>query len=147
MASLNGNSRPAAGDFVRNPDPATARILLIDDEEPLRKVVARALAAAGCGNVTTAEDGRSGLRLCAEKPFDLVITDVLMPEVDGLEVLFTLRKKHPQTRAIVMTGGGDIEPETYLSMAQCGGAAVLKKPFQMPELLAAVKKQLAASPA
>ena len=98
--------------------------------------------------VASAADGIAGAQCLAQKAFDLVLTDMLMPERDGLEFITDIRKKHPRTRIIAMSGGGHIPSEKYLKMAHGLGAhRMLGKPFTQEELLAAVATALAADPA
>ena len=113
-------------------------ILVVDDESELRDMIARVLSEAG-HRVETASDGAIASRLFAARDFDLVVTDVIMPERDGMQVISELRRKHPQVKIIAMSGGGHVPREHYLKMARGLGAhAVLSKPFDVQELLAAV---------
>lgn len=91
-----------------------------------------------CGfQVTTAGTGQEAIKLLKGKQVDLVITDILMPDGDGLELINYLRKSHPQIKSIVMSGG---DPN-YLSVSQCLGAdRVLSKPFIRQELVSMVKE-------
>jgi YesN/AraC family two-component response regulator len=89
--------------------------------------------------VTTAENGRQGSRLIVQRAFDLVLTDLLMPERDGLEFIGDVRKQQPGARIIAMSGGGQIAREPYLKMAKAFGAhALLEKPFSQEQLWAAL---------
>lgn len=110
------------------------RILVLDDDEALRSLICRALAGAGYTEVVGAKDGREGLKQLAESKFDLVITDIIMPEADGMEVIFTLLKNNPETRVIAMSGGGRVDADNYLRVARAAGANILKKPFALSEL-------------
>ncbi len=83
-------------------------IVLIDDEEDIREVTALALADAGCA-VRTAADGESGLRLCLEAPPQIVITDIRMPGMDGLQLLEQIKRRLPDTEVIVATAYGEID--------------------------------------
>jgi CheY-like chemotaxis protein len=80
------------------------RVLLIDDEEMVRKVVRQMLERGG-HDVTEAENGRIGLELLKAGTFDLAITDIVMPEVKGLDMLMTVRQLYPRMKVIVMSGG------------------------------------------
>ncbi|MEJ5357335.1 MAG: response regulator [Desulfobacterales bacterium] len=83
-------------------------IVLIDDEEDIREVTAIALSDAGYA-VRTAGDGETGLRLCREAPPQIVITDIRMPGMDGLQVLEQIKRRHPETEVIVATAFGEID--------------------------------------
>ena len=119
-----------------------SRILLLDDDQSVRSVLRRALEWAG-HEVIEAADGRAGLKHISESPFDLVITDIIMPNVEGIEFILQLRRSAPDLKVIAMSGGGRMAPASYLEMARVGGAAkVLAKPFAIEELLAAVETVL-----
>lgn len=96
------------------------------------------LEAAG-HRVACAADGREAVKILAGQTFDLVITDMLMPDSDGLELLASVKKNRAATPVLVMSGGGMIGVGDYLKVAQKLGAhAVLAKPFTSEALLAAV---------
>ena len=110
------------------------RILLIDDDPAIRVALARLLTYDG-HSVTTAENGDKGLRLVEAQRVDLVITDVVMPEVDGLEFLIRLRRMESPPPVIVLSGGGSQLVTPYLDLAvQFGAAAVLTKPVVLSEM-------------
>ncbi len=120
------------------------RILLIDDNLPFLAVQALVLRGAGY-EVTTAEHGREGAKLLAGQRFDLVVTDLVMPEKDGIEVILELRRRGSPIKIIAISGGGRVGPENYLYMAgKLGAAATLTKPFSSDTLLTAVAGLLAA---
>ncbi|MSU70019.1 MAG: response regulator [Opitutaceae bacterium] len=114
---------------------AIGSILVVDDDADLRDLLQSLLVAAGyC--VTTAADGREACRLLARETFALVLTDLLMPEKDGIEVVGEMRRKYPSTPVIVMSGGGRLPQAEYLKLAKSFGAhAVLEKPFKSETLL------------
>ena len=115
-------------------------ILVIEDDANLRLLLEQLLTAAGY-NVRTAADGKQGASLCLATPPDLVITDIYMPNRDGLEVIMDLRQHCPQTRIIAISG--QITTKNMLPAASTLGAArTLAKPFQPQELLAAVEEVL-----
>lgn len=121
-----------------------ARILVIDDEESLRSLLRRALARAG-HEIVEAGDGREGLGVAQVTPVDLVITDIIMPEMEGIDFILHLHRSSPTTPIIAMSGGGRIRPDGYLKTAQLAGARrTLTKPFTIAELLAAVDDCLGA---
>lgn len=89
--------------------------------------------------VTAAQDGAEASRVMGTKPFDLVITDLLMPERDGLEFITEIRKKYPSVKIIAMSGGGHVARESYLKIAKSFGAHfLLEKPFTQAIVIAAV---------
>lgn len=113
-------------------------ILVVDDNSQLRSLLGGALTKLGY-QVTSAADGAEAFQVIAEKTFDVVITDLLMPERDGIEVIGELRLKQPKTRIVAMSGGGRGSRSHYLETARGLGAhAVLGKPFSVSELTAAL---------
>jgi len=120
------------------------RILVIDDEESVRFVVQEILAFAGY-EVTTAPNGKVGLQLFRKDPTDLIITDIFMPEMEGLETIRELRREFPQLKIIAMSGGGESGMLSFLTYAKRFGALrTLRKPFSRQELLTTVQELLAA---
>ena len=119
-------------------------ILVVDDEGPICELLSSILEKAGY-QVVCANDGRAASEAVAQGKFDLVITDLLMPERDGLELITEVRRRFPGVRIIAMTGGGHIPREHYLFVAKNLGAhSLLEKPFDQVRLLAAVKAAFAA---
>jgi DNA-binding response OmpR family regulator len=118
-----------------------ASILLIDDDKSLRTVLTLVLRQAGY-SVVEAADGKAGVEIFSKGDFDLVITDLVMPEMEGFEVLATLRKRKPPVAMIVMSGGGRQKVAENLRMAAHMGATVLSKPFSSDMLVAAVSELL-----
>lgn len=120
-----------------------ATILIIDDEPDVRTAVRRVLERSDYA-VLEAGDGKEALSLAAERGCDLVITDINMPEMDGIEVIMTLAERNPGLPVIAISGGGKLPKELLLSSAGLLGAVTtLSKPFEMSELLAAVSTALA----
>jgi len=118
------------------------RILLIDDEEPLRTLLRTTLERAGY-EVIEASDGQMGLQLLAESSVDLVITDLVMPEKEGLETILELRRQNGSAKIIAISGGGRINPKVNLVIAEKFGALrTLAKPFSQQEILDAVAEVL-----
>lgn len=118
-----------------------ARILIVDDEVTFRSVVATALTQNG-HSIIEAEDGRSALAALKGEAVDLVITDVLMPEQDGLEVIMNVRDANNPIPIIAMTGHPG-KADLYLRLAKALGAQrVLEKPFRMETLLGAIRELL-----
>jgi DNA-binding NtrC family response regulator len=122
---------------------AIASILVVDDEEDVRDVLQGILESADY-RVTTAADGHEASKCLAAETFSIVLTDLLMPDRDGIEVVGELRKKYPGTPVIVMSGGGRMRHVEYLKMAKTFGAhAVLEKPFKSELLLSTITTLLA----
>ena len=126
-------------------EAAAETILIVDDEEPIRATVRGVLADEGF-RVIEAENGRAALdALGAEEPV-LVLLDIWMPELDGIELLREIQGKHPQTRVIVISGHGNIE--TAVRATQLGAFDFIEKPFSLEGLLQRVHRALGAgSPA
>ena len=123
-----------------------ADILIIDDEEDIRQILAALLSRMGHG-VREAANGAEGLKLYRDRAADLVITDLVMPEKEGLSTIMELRQLQPAVRIIAMSGGLAHDPKLYLNMAQKLGADhVLRKPFQLEDLQAAIATTLAPRP-
>ena len=94
--------------------------------------------------VDTAVNGDEALAHASHKNFDLVITDIIMPSKDGIEVIIALRKAQPTAKIIAISGGGRLNAKDYLGIAQkLGAAATLSKPFSGSELVASVERVLA----
>ena len=115
-----------------------ARILLVDDEEPIRVSLSTYLQRIG-HDVTVAGNGIEALRTLSKQPFDLVVTDVNMPDMDGIEVILKLREAASEIPLIVMSGGGFFDKELLLDSAGALGADVtLEKPIDLDELRSAI---------
>lgn len=117
-----------------------ANILLIEDMDGVRATIAMILTRAG-HNVVTSADGGEGLRRATNEKYDLIISDILMPHVDGGEVIATLKSDQPDTPVLAISGGGSgVSVEEALRVAKEMADAVLRKPFSRDELLNAVTK-------
>ncbi|HEX4600635.1 MAG TPA: response regulator [Gemmatimonadales bacterium] len=124
-----------------------ARILVIDDEVQLRGVVRRILERAG-HDVVEAGDGDEGLKRHREHGADLVLLDIFMPGRDGIELIRDLRAEAPETKIVVMSGGGRRGNLDLLDDARMLGASrSLRKPFELAALLALVREMLGEPPA
>lgn len=127
---------------MRNP---MARVLIIDDSADLRDVYAHALLSDG-HVVSIAEDGERGMALQAEFQAEILVTDIFMPNRDGLETIQDFMTLYPQVKIIVVSGSGRLDNSPYLATAkEMGVRIVLSKPFDIGVLLDAVSK-LQASP-
>ena len=119
-----------------------SRILVIDDNEALRQLVRNMLELARY-EVLEAGDGGAGLDLFRSEAPDLVITDMIMPNQEGIETIRYLRQLSPDVPIIAISGGGHMEADNVLDLARKFGARrVLCKPFRRKELLAAVAECL-----
>ncbi len=120
-----------------------ARILIIDDEDELRAILCKMLEQAG-HEVSEAANGAQGLQVYEQDPTDLVITDIIMPEKEGVETIIALRRADPGLPIIAISGGGRVEATDVLSMARkLGARRTLSKPFRREQLLEAVQECLA----
>ena len=119
-----------------------ARILVIDDDEAIRSVVTLLLSQKG-HQVEAAQNGRRELRAVEERDFDLLIVDIFMPEMDGLETIRLLRTAQPGLPVVVISGSDAAVPD-FLSMAtKLGAIESIWKPFRPAELLETVDMCLA----
>lgn len=115
-----------------------ARILIIEDDDEVRDLLESLLSREG-HEVETAANGKQGVAAFLARPFDLVITDIIMPEKDGIEAIMDLRRGRPGLKLIAISGGGRVEPDNYLHSAQLLGAdRTLRKPFSNEAIVAAV---------
>lgn len=118
-------------------------ILVIDDNTPMREAVCEMLQQAGYEAISV-EDGRLAAELHRTTPVDLVITDLFMPDTDGLEIIYQFRHEFPDVKIIAVSGGGSRGMLDLLAVAKnLGAQRVLMKPFAREELLAAVEELLA----
>lgn len=125
----------------------TALILVIDDESAVRRSLRRMLERAG-HTVLEASDGRAGLTLFQQHRPELSIVDIIMPEMDGIEVIIEMRRDRPQAKIIAISGGGQTQGLHFLDMAKkLGAVEALAKPFRVKQLLEAVDRALQAAPA
>lgn len=119
-----------------------ARILLIDDEAEFRALIKAMLERAGY-EVILATNGAEGLRSYRESPVDLVITDIIMPEKEGVETILDLKRDYPDVKIIAISGGGRITATDFLNMAAKFGAnRTLAKPFRRDVLLETIRDVL-----
>lgn len=117
-----------------------ARILLIDDDDDMRTMLSLTLTHFG-HTVVEAHNGKEGLKLFPKANVNLVMTDMVMPEKEGIEVIIELRKINPELKIIAMSGGGRGSGRSYLVAAKALGATkVLSKPFSNEDLLAAISE-------
>lgn len=123
-----------------------ATILIIDDDPDVLRPLRRILESKG-HTVAEASDGQTALRYFAGHPTDLVLTDIYMPQMDGIEFIMRVKEAFPEARILAMSGGGRLSMDSVLGAAsKLGAEDVLAKPFTADEVLAAVDRALA-SPA
>ncbi len=117
-----------------------ARILVIDDEEQVRNLLRLALQREGY-EVVLAKDGEEGLRLFRKDPADLIITDIIMPEREGLEIIQELRKDFPQAKIIAISGADQTLMLNVLDISKRFGAIrTFRKPFEIKEVVQTVRE-------
>ncbi len=122
-----------------------SRILVIDDEEPVRLLLRKMLEQAG-HEVDVASGGSSGIELYRQRGADIVITDILMPGMDGIETIRQLRRESPGVRILAISGGGRIGADHYLCLAgKLGALSELSKPFSRQSLIDEVDTLLASA--
>ncbi len=118
------------------------RVLIIDDDMQLREMMRQAMERGGY-YVEEASDGKAGVEAFRANPSDLVITDLIMPEQEGIETIRELRNDYPELKIIAISGGGRAGPDGYLSVAKAFGADLtLCKPFDLKTILDAIKEML-----
>lgn len=114
------------------------KILIIDDEHAVRFIMSKVLIAEG-HDVKTAESCEAAFALIEQEKFQLVITDLIMPDKDGIETILAIRAKYPRLRIIAMSGGAVGGTQNFLPLAsRIGAEATLTKPFTENALMAAV---------
>lgn len=117
------------------------RILVIDDQTQVRAAISLALRAKGF-DVVTAENGHAGLRTFKASPFDLVIADIFMPEMDGVKLIKALRERNPNLPVIAVSGvhlhGSERTALDLFPLAHLSDVVCLQKPFGPAELLRAI---------
>jgi DNA-binding NtrC family response regulator len=119
-----------------------AKILIIEDDDSFRNVLVQMLSKAGF-DVRQAGDGNQALEVCAQFEPDLVLTDIIMPDKEGLETIQELLHICPGLKIIAMSGGGKFGPDSYLPLAQkLGAKASLQKPFMREELINTINRVL-----
>ena len=118
------------------------RVLIVDDDEQIRVLLQQMMEWAGF-EVLVAENGKIAMQMQSRQPADLVITDLIMPEQEGLETISRLKKDYAGIKIIAISGGGRIGPEAYLPAAlELGADLVFSKPFDVQEVVDSVKELL-----
>lgn len=120
-----------------------ARVMVVEDDQGVRRAIARMLENDG-HEVVEEANGHSALRHFAGDPVDLVLSDVYMPDMDGLDLLKRLREGFPEAKIVMVSGGGRLRAESVLEAAKALGASrVLAKPFSPEEIRDIVNETLA----
>jgi DNA-binding NtrC family response regulator len=123
-----------------------SQILIIEDDQQMREMVKQMLQRAG-HTAIGAGDGHEGMQIVHEQAIDLIITDIIMPEQEGLETIMQVRRDYPNIPVIAISGGGRVEPENYLHSAKLLGAAhTFTKPLNRDEMLRVVMQLLVQPP-
>jgi len=115
-------------------------ILVVDDEKEIREFLNKALSRLGGYHVELAESGEEALRKIAKDRFDLVLTDLKMPKMDGLQLIAEIAKSKPETLTMMMTGHGTID--SALEAMKHGASDYLMKPLNLDELMVRIRKVL-----
>jgi len=117
-------------------------ILIVEDEKDLREMLKVSLTRKRF-NVFEAENGKDAITHFKPAVTDLVITDLIMPEEDGLKVIMKLREMKPSIKIIAISGGGKAGPGSYLSLAKALGAdVILSKPFSVNDMISHIEELL-----
>lgn len=118
------------------------RIMVVEDDPQVRLLLRELLELEGY-IVEDASDGKKAIELFRCEPTHLVITDILMPETEGLEMIQEIRRESPHVRIIAISGGGRVGPESYLRMAEVLGAeCTFEKPVNIEGILQSVRELL-----
>lgn len=111
------------------------RILVIDDDNDFRKMLCSKLTKSGY-EVVEAENGVEGIKRFSEQEVNLVVTDIIMPEKEGMETIMELKNLDPALKIIAVSGGGRSAPEDYLNISEYFGAIKsFRKPFSLAEFV------------
>ncbi len=125
-----------------SPQPHELRVLVVDDEDVVRELLERFLIKRGYV-VSLAKDGRAGLELFRKIPFDLVLSDVRMPGIDGLQLMQAVKELNPRVPVVLISGYGDVE--TVVRALKAGAENFLSKPVRLEQLEQVVERSLALS--
>lgn len=117
-------------------------VLLVEDDKELREMLKMSLLRRNF-TVLEAENGKDAILHFKPSITDLVVTDLIMPEEDGLKVVIKLRELKPSIRIIAISGGGKVGPGSYLNLAKALGAdAIYSKPFSINDLIVKIEQLL-----
>ena len=132
---MNTDTQPS-----RNGDFASAQILIVDDEGAICHTVSKALQRLG-GHISTATSGAEAIRLMAERAFDVVLTDIRMPDISGVELLAHIKEQAPDSVVILMTGYASLD--TAIDAMRLGASDYLIKPSDNQDIRRSVQRGLA----
>ncbi len=119
-----------------------AQVLIIDDDRGIRQLLRRIIESRGHVAVE-ADTGRTGVDAFQQQSFDLVLTDIVMPDMDGNQTIVHLRKLNPSIKIIAVSGGGRARNLTPLQLAkQFGADRILEKPFRRDDVLRTLDEML-----
>ncbi len=122
------------------------RILVVDDNDQMRELLRLILESAGHETMEAA-NGKIALELLGTRPADLVITDIVMPEMEGTDLIMTIGTRYPDVRIVAISGGGKSDPNAYLKTAGKRGAdRILHKPFGKSAILSIIGELFPGSP-
>ena len=116
-------------------------ILFVDDDEQFRKAIVRIFEASGF-DITTARDGQEALDLLSESAYDLIITDLKMPVLDGYELMREIKRREIKIPVIILTGYGEVE--THIDLMNMGAYDHIEKPVSGHELMGLARKAIGA---
>jgi CheY-like chemotaxis protein len=115
--------------------PAAKSILVVEDDQTLGSLISRSLRKSGY-HVGESTDGNKAITALEAARYDVVVTDIIMPDREGVETIIAIRARWPDIKIVAMSGGGRMDASMFLSLAENFGAdALLKKPFKLQELL------------
>ena len=118
------------------------RVLVVDDDARVR-TTARALLEAAGFKVVEAESGGAALRVLSSEDVEVVLTDIFMPDTDGIELIHALRRQSPDLPIVAMSGGGYDDGKDVLSVARLFGAAgIVQKPLTQRKLVGAIRRAI-----
>ncbi len=121
------------------------KVLLIEDNDEFRMLLGRLLSLEGFG-VHAVETGDKAIEALRHQHFDLILTDLIVPGLEGIEIILTARGLAPETRIIAMSGGAMNGGHDYLPLAEkMGAAAVLQKPFDRAQLVETISRVMGAA--
>jgi len=116
------------------------KVLIIEDDIVIRNMIRELLTKSGY-EVAEAQNGVEGIKLFKKEKYDLVITDIIMPEKEGIETIMEIKRHTPNVKIIAVSGGGRIHADDYLNLAEkLGASRIFSKPFQIKEFTQAVKE-------
>ncbi len=118
------------------------KILVVDDDDLIRDLIYEILEPNGF-QVILADNGNKALAILDSEEVDLIITDIIMPDKEGIETIIDIKKKLPKAKIIAMSGGGQLDANSYLNIAKrLGVKATISKPFDPAKLLQTIQQVL-----